>query len=232
MNFWKLKKVFGDILVSLVLSFTITSPAIASPAVVDRPAGAKLVLADRCKIDFIASTYWTGSAEDLVAQVAWLVGQLPTDCLENDQEDVYYCVFTNIDPFSYNRLRTVRFMEGLNPEYAEMFVETFRQCRIAVNTPISIIEKRNGVICITGNKFVLTVSGNNNSVTSLQKGCNVAYVTIVGDNVNVVIQQNGNNSTWLTFVGSNISMNLTQNGNSTYVGNFTGGENITIVKDS
>lgn len=199
---------------------------VPAQAVEKGPFGVRLVLLSECRIDF-SQIKWIGDhnnpnllTEKAAMQAAWLVSRLPAKCYEQK------CIFGNITQANvhiYDALRIVRFMERLDPDMARAIAEAMKGCMIERPPYLSLSSGGgSGVMCMSGNSFTLTVSGNGNSVSAGQAGCNSATITINGNNITLTIQQVGNNTLTLTLDGDNINATVSQYGNNVYTGTLSG----------
>lgn len=194
-------------------------------AVEKGPFGVQLVLLNECQIDF-SQIQWIGDhnnpnllTEKAAMQAAWLVSRLPSRCFEKK------CIFGNITQANvhiYDALRIVRFMERLEPEMAQAIAEAMKGCMIERPPYLSLSDGGgSGIVCVTGNSFTLTVSGNGNSVNAGQAGCNTATITINGNNITLTIHQVGSNTLTLTLNGDNINASVSQYGSNVYSGTLS-----------
>lgn len=193
----------------------------ASAQGIARPAGARLVLVSKCKINFDASVYWTGRSEDTVVQIFWLISQLPKECLEDQ------CVFTNISPDWFLLLKR-RFLEKFENdprmfELGQAVVTAFQDCSIEANPRQSIYEASGSLSCGgDGNTMILSINGSNNTFSSSQYGCSFGNVQMIGTNLTVHIMQFGvGNVAIVTIAGHDIVFTLNQYDGAVYIGTIT-----------
>ena len=211
---------------AVMIAFALFAGSVLPATAVERgPFGVQLVLLDECQIDF-SQIKWIGDhqnpnllTEKAGMQVAWLVSKLPEECFEKK------CIFGNITYDTvhiYDALRVVRFMEHLEPEMAEAIAEAMTGCLIQRPPQRSLVDGGgSGIVCVAGNSFTLTVSGNGNSVNAGQAGCNSATITINGNNITLTIHQVGNNTLTLALNGDNIHATVSQYGTNVYSGTLS-----------
>lgn len=212
---------------AVIMAFAIFSVSVLPAQAVEKgPFGVQLVLLNECQIDF-SQIKWIGDrnnpnllTEKAAMQAAWLVNKLPPKCFEKK------CIFGNITQGNvhiYDALRIVRFMERLEPAMAQAIAEAMDGCMIERPPYQSLIEGGggSGVVCLTGNSFTMTLSGNGNSVSAGQSGCNSATITINGNNITLTIHQVGNNTLTLSLNGNNIYASVSQYGTNAYSGTFS-----------
>lgn len=218
-----MKKFITACLALLVMLASVTVMAgTASAQGIARPPGARLVLVSECKIDFESSVYWTGSSEDTVIQIFWLISQLPEKCLPRK------CVFTNIEP-DWFLLLNRRFLEKFEDdprlvELGTLVTTAFKDCTIEANPRQSLVSSSGGgsLSCgDDGNTLILSISGSNNSFSSSQMGCNFANILMTGTNITVTITQWGKNGAVVNINGHDITFTLDQSGQNAYNGTFT-----------
>ena len=206
------------LLVTLVSVAVMTGTA--SAQTIAKPPGARLVLVSECRIDFESSVSWTGSSEDTVIQIFWLISQLPEECLEHN------CVFTNIDPDWFLFL-IPRFLEEFEydprlQELGSLVITAFQDCRIAANPAESLSSTTGSISCGSdGNTLILSVSGSNSVFSALQIGCNVANFDLRGNNIRVMYRAIGRNTAVVRIDSSDVVFTLDQNGQHTYNSTIT-----------
>lgn len=223
---------------AVMMALAIFAGSVLPATAVERgPFGVQLVLLNECQIDF-SQIKWIGDhrnpnllTEKAAMQAAWLVSRLPVKCFERK------CIFGNITQATvhiYDALRIVRFMERLEPEMARTIAEAMKGCMIERPPYLSLIEGGggSGVMCVSGNSFTLTVSGNGNSVNAGQSGCNTATITINGNNITLTITQVGNNTLTLTLNGNNINAVVSQYGNNVYSGTLSSNTVTSITQNN
>jgi|GEM_PF-5717606 len=219
-------KKFVSVVVGLVLgvvaSLVSLTPAVASP-------GRQVVYVSECVINFNESVYWRGKTTDLWRQVIALHDILPPKCWRDDR-----CNFANIDNFYWVRMISRRFVSVT--DVPDELMNYFRHCQINVNPVISVVDtgsaSGSGNMCADiGNLLSATLSGNGNSVTVGQSGCNVAFITVNGQNIVVVLRQDGKNYANIKLEGDNINVYLQQSGSHSYEGTFYSNENKNIVQN-
>lgn len=210
-----MKKLLTRLVTIPLLALSIALPVSVVPA-----SARPIVKVSECRVDFNATMDWNnlgeGKAKDLWLQVAAVHDSLPERCRP-------MCGFTNIDPDAYRLMITRRFVGDFVP--ASVMSHFQEKCYIEVN-PAKLLMDSNGsagVICLTGNSFTLTISGNGNTVNAGQAGCNTAVITINGNAAILTIRQDGKNSLRLILNGDNITASVSQIGTNVYSGTLSSG---------